>query len=522
MNWQDLASAIESAPKGEPIYVQIVRYLTERIASGVFPDGMRLPTNRELSSLLRVDRSTVARAYGELMESGLIDSRVGRGTIVRRATKEETGLKTRTDAMAWNDLFSRSSRTVVEMMDKQPPVSRLSPNMVSFAGGLPTEEFYPSTELQRMVSDILAQPNAQDLFAYSPAEGHATLRLEVLKHLHEQGIDADDDELLIVSGSQQAIDLVTDVLIDPGDTVLLENPSYFWAICNLKSHQARCMPIRVDADGLDVEELEREVGRNRPKLIYVMPSFQNPTGAALSFDRRIKLLEIANKYGVPILEDNFVGDLRYEGDALPPLRALPGGKECVIHQGTFSKALCPGLRLGWIVAPREVLSRLLLAKRVSDLSTNSMAQLTLAHYLSAGLYSKHLERVRSAYKARRDTMLEALRLQFRDVTAAHRPTWSTPEGGLFVWMKLPAQMSSRELLRFAEQEAVTFSPGDLFFIENEKSEFLRLCFIQTDHDDIRTGIERLALSYKKYLQSVIDTGAVRQNTLGRNRDQVLI
>jgi GntR family transcriptional regulator/MocR family aminotransferase len=350
----------------------------------------------------------------------------------------------------------------------------------------------------------------------------ATLRAEVRRHLREQGIQVDDDELLIVSGSQQAIDLVTTVFVDPGDTVLLEDPSYFWAICNLRSHQARCVPVPVDEDGIDLDQLERELSRNHAKLIYVMPSFQNPTGTAIPLDKRHRLLDLSKRYGVPILEDNFVGDLCYEGQALPPLRSLPGGRELVIHQGTFSKALCPGLRLGWLVAPAEVTARLLLAKRVSDLSTNSMAQLTLAHYLSAGLYGQHLQRVCAAYKKRRDTMLGALGKYFRRAEPGWSVTWNKPHGGLFVWMKLPSSFSARELKRFAEGEGVTFSPGDLFFLSGDRHEFLRLCFIQTNEQQINEGIKRLAVAYEKYLESMDRSKTLKQESMSRSRDQVLI
>jgi GntR family transcriptional regulator/MocR family aminotransferase len=290
----------------------------------------------------------------------------------------------------------------------------------------------------------------------------------------------------------------------------------------MRSHQARCIPVTVDDEGIDVVAVERELARNNVKLIYVMPTFQNPTGAALSFERRLKLIELAKQYRVPILEDNFVGDLAYDSQSMPPLRALPGGRDVVIHQGTFSKALCPGLRLGWLVAPREVMSRLLLAKRVSDLSTNSMAQLTLAHYLSAGLYAKHLEHVRSAYRSRRDTMLSALSKAFKQTDPRFAIKWSKPQGGLFIWSRLPAALSARQLLRFAEQEGVTFSPGDLFFLSGDRQEFMRLCFIQNNDEQIQEGIRRLGIAYQKYLDTLLETGSVARIDSARNRDQVLI
>jgi len=251
---------------------------------------------------------------------------------------------------------------------------------------------------------------------------------------------------------------------------------------------------------------------------------------------------------VPILEDNFVGDLVYSDKPLPPLRSLPGGKDVVIHQGTFSKALCPGLRLGWLVAPPEVTARLLLAKRTSDLSTNSIAQIILAKYLEEGLYSKHLEHVRLSYRSRRDAMLSALSRHFSgnsspsaspnssdDPSNGHNPsnssfaddsgaklTWSSPEGGLFIWAKLAKGLSAREFLTFAEMQGVSFSPGDMFFLNGGHSEYFRLCFIQTEESIIEQGIERLARAMRSYLEAVARSSLSEVSGGARVRNNVLI
>ena len=525
MDWLDLINSVEPGKdRGEPLYVQILNRLRDWIESGKLPENSKLPTNRELAGILNVDRSTIARAYSELSQLGMIESHVGRGTFVR-SRQAQTSSVPASGTISWNDRFSRSSQTAFDIMAKQSPPAPITADLISFAGGLPTEEFYPQSQFEQIVRDVLESGDAGSMFEYSPAEGHTLLRRQVLRHLEQEGIEANDDELLIVSGSQQAIDLVTNVFVDPGDAVLLEDPSYFWAICNFRARQARCVPVAMDQNGIELGSLEHALATHRAKLIYLMPSFQNPTGATIPLDRRLRVLELAHQYSVPILEDNFVGDLRYDGDKLPTLRALPGGRNHVIHQGTFSKALCPGLRLGWLIAPPEVLSRLLLAKRVSDLSTNSMAQITLARYLSAGLYSEHLEKVRQAYKQRRDTMLGALHRWLQPAGKGRAPRWSTPEGGLFIWLTLPSGLSARELLRFAEKEGVTFSSGDLFFLTGDRKEYVRLCFIQTAEPVIEEGIRRLSLAYEKYLQlmqNAASSGASKYGALTRTRDQVLI
>jgi DNA-binding transcriptional MocR family regulator len=330
--------------------------------------------------------------------------------------------------------------------------------------------------------------------------------------LQAQGIEASDDEMLIVNGSQQAIDLVTNTLVDAGDDIVLEEPSYFWAICNFRSRQANCLTLSLDDEGIAPGALEKVLSQRKVKLLYTMPTFQNPTGSSLSVSRRLAILDLCKKYQVPILEDNFVGDLRYDGEPLPSLRALPGGREIVIHQGTFSKALCPGLRLGWLVGPQELIKRVRLAKRTCDLSTNSMAQIVLAQYLEEGLYAAHLDRVREAYRKRRDTMTGALEnyAGAGKLPGNFKLTWSNPAGGLFLWAQLPSGCSSRELLPFAEREGVTFAVGDLNFCHGDHPEFMRLCFIQQDEKLIEEGVKRLARALTNYFESI----STRSKTAG--------
>ncbi|HEY9783813.1 MAG TPA: PLP-dependent aminotransferase family protein [Candidatus Obscuribacterales bacterium] len=522
MDWLDIISVDDAETRGEPLYQQIVRSLKESIANGKLPVDSKLPTNRELAALLKVDRSTVSRAYLELSEEGLIVSHVGRGTFVRSPKTSDSAsraksatqsastlLPSRARPIVWAEKFSRASDTVESILSRQPTSTGLSVDAISFGGGIPTEEFYPSDQFQRIVAKMVSSGAVQEMFEYSPAEGNSELRDEVLAYLSRQGIKATADELLIVSGSQQGIDLVSNALIDEGDVVLLEEPSYFWAICNFRARQARLIGIPVDEEGMRVDVLENVLNRQKAKMLYVMPAFQNPTGSTLSAERREKLLEIVREHQVPVLEDNFVGELIYDGQRLPPLRAHEGAQDIVIHQGTFSKALCPGLRLGWLVAPAEVMSRLRAAKRSSDLSTNSMAQVILAHYLKDGLYARHLEHVRSAYRARLETMIRALNEYVAPLSVvpsessgAMRVSWTVPQGGLFVWVKLPERLSARELLAFAERQGVTFSPGDLFFVNSDRPEFLRLCFIQNSEEFIEEGIKRLGRAVEAYFASV--------------------
>jgi DNA-binding transcriptional MocR family regulator len=518
MDWLDVFGGLDRAKNTDaPIYVQIVERVRAAIATGQLTDNMQLPTNREMASLLKIDRSTVSRAYVELERLGLVDSHVGRGTFVRLAAPQ-TSTATIVDSsqMVWSEKFSRASQTAFGLLNRQPAQLKLD-GVISFVGGIPTQEFFPQQEFENIVERMTRSKRSHEMFEYSPAEGHFGLRAEVLKYLAAQGINAHDNELLIVSGSQQGIDVVISSLIDPGDVVLIEEPTYFWALCNFSASQARLIPVPVDGDGLQVDVLETLLARHRAKLLYLMPTFQNPTGSTLPLARRKKLLELAKQYQLPILEDNFVGDLRYDGDPLPSLRSLDTTGDTVIHQGTFSKALCPGLRLGWLVAPAEVTARLSLAKRTSDLSTNTMAQTLMAEYLRGGAYVQHLEIVRRAYKSRRDAMIDALKKFL-----GNKITWSKPDGGMFIWAKLPYGCSSRELLLHAEREGVTFSPGEMFFVHGGRPEYFRLSFIQLDEATIFDGIARLGKAVDSYFETQKRLEGIAGNRGSKGNEAVLI
>lgn len=499
-NWSELLHGLTvSSSDPSPLYQKIVDRIQEAIDGNLIAEGSRLPTNRELAKLLSVDRSTALRAYSELRKRGYLESHVGRGSYACRPARESKWQSWQ-PGFDWQERFSRASHTVSDIFSTESERYEWNPEIISFAGGIPSFDNYPTSDFESILNRILKENRAKELFEYSPAEGHGALRKQVLEHLERSGNPSREEELLIVSGSQQGIDIVSGVMLDPGDYVALEDPTYLWATCSFKSRQARCLPVPLDGGGIRLDVLESQLKRYRPKFIYVIPNFQNPTGLTMPLKRREELLALANKYQTPILEDDFVGDLRYEGERLPSLRALPGGKELVIHQGTFSKALCPALRLGWLVAPEKVISRLILAKRASNLSTNSLSQIILAEFLQKGLMQDHLVSITQTYRSRRDEMLRSLDREFgasRESTASDI-SWSRPQGGMFIWLRLPDGYSSRELLRHAMSENVSFAPGHLCFASQQNTQYLRLCFIQNDVDSIKNGITRLSRAFKIY------------------------
>ncbi len=514
MNWQDVFSAmLEQGPSEASasmyVYARIVETLKTAIEDGRMKVGDRLPTNRELAAFLKVDRSTVARAYLELAQLGFIASQVGRGTFVSSSSVASSNSSIASSLapqlpsgeLNWLSRFSRYADGLSSSIEKLPQLAS-GDDFISFAGGIPSQDSYPSDDFQKIVLDLLGGGRGASMFDYSPFAGEPDLRQAVTAHLALRGIAVRDQELLILSGSQQGIDLVANLLINPGDHVLVEEPTYFWAISNFKARQAQLIGCPLDDEGIDLAAVEAHLIRYQPKFIYVMPNSQNPTGITMSLARRRGLLALARKYQTPILEDDFSGDLVYGGEPLPSLRTLAaeieGGENIVIYQGTFSKALCPGIRLGWLVGPQEVIDRLSFAKRTSDLATNSMVQVILTEFLQKGLYHEHLTRVNCIYGQRRDAILAALDQEFKSLPEV---SWTSPTGGLFIWLTLPKGTSNRDLLEFAVAEKVVFSPGDICFLDadDDSLNYLRLCFIQNSEPKIAEGIKRLAQALSKYL-----------------------
>lgn len=507
MDWLDTFEQItRHKDRRSPLYMRLTERVRKSIVTGELVPNEKLPADRELAKLLNVDRSTIARAYNQLEKEGLVYSHVGRGTFVSQVAGvapkgsllegvryDELPVKGQLgpSRLVWSDKFSRSSDYVSNLVNRQrqstPPAQ-----CISFSAGSPSDEFFPQSDFREIVQSLLDSASAHEMLGYSQPEGHPALLREVQSYLSRQGIKADLSEILILSGSQQGIDLVARTLLDTDDVVLIEDPSYFWALCNFSATGARTVPVSMDEYGLRLDSFENVASRVDAKLLYTIPTFQNPTGATLPESRRRKLLELAARFQVPILEDNFVGDLTYTAEPILPLKSIDE-HGCVIYQGTFSKALCPGLRLGWLVAPRAVMPRLQLAKRTCDLSTNSMAQIILAEYLRRGYYEQHLTEVRAEYIKRLDTMCGAI-----DKYAASYISYSRPAGGMFLWCKLPPGYSSRELLSFAEREGVTYSPGDVYYVAGGHPETLRLTFIQQTSDQIVEGIQRLAKALKLY------------------------
>jgi 2-aminoadipate transaminase len=358
------------------------------------------------------------------------------------------------------------------------------PDILSFAGGLPAPELFPVEAIAEAHAEVLANDGRAAL-QYSTTEGYAPLREWICGHLQKRGRVAQANQVLITNGSQQGIDLVAKVLLDPGDLVVVENPSYLAALQTFGAFEAKFATVGSDDQGMRTDDLERLLATHRPKLVYVVANFQNPKGTTLSLERRRELVRLAQKHRFLILEDDPYGELRFTGNHLPSLASFDD-EGVVVSLGTFSKTLAPGLRIGWVVGPRDFVRSLTVAKQSTDLHTATLAQHAVAKLLTRFDYGAHLESLCPVYGQRANAMLDALKLHMPAGTR-----WTTPEGGMFLWVELPAGLSGDALLPKAIEQKVAFVPGSPFFANNPRPEFIRLNYSNRPPELITEGMRRL-------------------------------
>jgi 2-aminoadipate transaminase len=362
-------------------------------------------------------------------------------------------------------------------------------DVISLAGGLPDTSTFPADSYASLMSTVAFDSCARAL-QYGPTEGLSLVKRCISQVMGAEGMEVDDDELLVTTGGQQVIDLVCKTLLDPGDVVVTEGPTYPGAVPTFCAYQAEVVQVALDRDGMRVEELEAtldELDRSgrRPKFIYTVPNFHNPAGVTLSLERRQELVRIANERELLVLEDNPYGLLRYEGTPLPTLRSLDGG-EFVIYASTFSKILSPGVRLGWTTAPAPVLAKMAIGKQASDLCSSSISQYFVSAYFESGPWGEYVRSLIEIYRRRRDVMLDSLAEHF-----PREAEWTHPEGGLFIWATLPAYIDTTDLLARALEEHVAFVPGRAAYVDGRGGSSMRLNFSGVGEEEIREGIRRI-------------------------------
>jgi 2-aminoadipate transaminase len=377
------------------------------------------------------------------------------------------------------------------------------PEIISFAGGLPAPDVFPVKRFEEACHKVLTEQGAQAL-QYGTTEGYQPLREMIARNLSRYGIVASAENVLITAGSQQALDLIGKLLINRGDRVMVEAPTYLGALQAFNVYGAQYVSVPVDNEGLLTDQLDPSL-RAGPKFMYVLPNFQNPAGVTLAEGRRHQLIRLADKYGIPIVEDDPYGQLRYEGSHLTPLVVLDRENlrhdngftlGNVIYLSTFSKTLAPGIRLAWIVAPEDVVIKLVQLKQAADLHTSTFNQYVAYEVARDGFLDQHVKLIRQVYRERRDAMLHSLHEYFPPEV-----TWTHPQGGLFLWVTMPHSIDSQSLFQAALAEDVAFVPGDSFYANrgHEAGRHMRLNFSYCQPDQIHEGIRRLSIAIKMQL-----------------------
>jgi DNA-binding transcriptional MocR family regulator len=360
------------------------------------------------------------------------------------------------------------------------------PEVISFAGGLPAPELFDLDGIRGAFDAVLSTPAGRRHLQYAPTEGNRDLRALVAQRMTGRGLPTGADDLLVTTGSQQALTLIATALLDPGAVVAVEEPTYLAALQCFQLAGARVVPVASDDDGIDPDALALVLTRERPTLLYLVPTFANPTGRTLSLERRAAVAELAARHGTWVVEDDPYGELRYRGAAVPALAAQPGAEDRTLYLGSFSKTASPGMRLGWLRAPGHLMRALTVAKQAADLHTSTIDQAAAAAYLGAVDLDAHVRRLCAAYSERRDAMVTAL----PDALPAGS-TWSDPDGGMFVWARLAGDVDTAQLLRTALEHDVAFVPGAPFFAATPDRATLRLSFTTNTPALITEGMSRL-------------------------------
>jgi GntR family transcriptional regulator/MocR family aminotransferase len=466
-----------------PLARQLADHVAMLIERGRLPAGAKLPATREVAIGAGLARKTVAGAYEILVARGLVTAHVGQGTFVAApATPRTVPPAAAPRVFAWSGLFARGGAVVSPALRR----SELGDYPFDFRGGRIDPTKLPLRDLRWAFGRAFAtRGRLQAMAAHTDPYGWAPLRREIARHLTARGIACEPEHVAVTTGLQQAIDLVARVLVEPGDAVAIEQPGYFGAALAFAGRGADLLGVDVDEEGIDTDRLARVLRVRRVKLVYVTPATQCPTGAVMSPRRRDALMALADEHQVPVFEDDYDCELRYAGPTLPALKARDAVGQ-VIYAGTFSKMLFPSLRLGYVVAARPLLERLVVARLIADFGTSVVPQAALTTLLATRGLERHVHRMRQVYAARLAALLAALE---REMPAGTR--WTTPTSGLLVWVTLPPGADPDRLHQDALARGVAYSRGEALHFDGRGAGHIALSFAALDEDAIADGIARL-------------------------------
>lgn len=449
-----------------PLYRQLSGQIRSLIESGVLRDGEKLPATRELAGQLGLNRTTVSAAYELLENEGFLQGHVGRGSFVCARRSGAAGLR-------WEEVLEPGGA---------PPAPEGRDGEISFSNSRPSELLFPLDEFRATCREVIDGEEAQAILQLGSPAGYGPLRSYLMDRAHEEGVARGGDDILVTSGVQQAFDLIQRILTAGGETILLEDPVYSGLRNAFHRAGARLVGIPVQAGGVDLAALDRALQRERPRLLVLTPNYQNPTGLTLSLEARKAIVGMAAQSGTIIVENDIYGELGYEGEPLPTLKELDANGDVVLLR-SFSKLAFPGLRVGWIVAPRALVSRLVEAKQYSDIHTDQLAQAVLLRFARSGRLEAHRGRVRATGRERLHAAIGACERYLPEGTRFTRP-----RGGMNLWVRLPEPLDASELLPRAQREGVSYLPGRHFAVSRVDAGSLRLSFAHLPPEKIRTGI----------------------------------
>ncbi|KAB3529034.1 MocR-like pyridoxine biosynthesis transcription factor PdxR [Alkaliphilus serpentinus] len=471
--------------KDQHLYIQLYKEIKNMILRGQLGEEDRLPPVRKMANLLAVNNITVVKAYEILEQEGLVYKKIGSGTFI---SKEYI-----------KDFIDRRPSQLYKEIEYQTVTVgqsrvKIDENMINFASGTPSAELFPIDEFKEVLNEVLDRDKGF-AFDYQEGKGYYPLRQILVEYIKHYGIYADAENIQVISGAQQGIDIISKALLNYGDYVFVESPSYTGAMAAFHSRGARMIDIPLQQDGLDLKTLEKKIRLYHPKLIYLMPNFQNPTGISYSMEKKEGLLKLCKEEGVYIVEDDYLSELNFNDENNITLKALDLHQQ-VIYVKSFSKIFMPGLRLGFLVIPSIFNENLLIAKHATDISTSGLLQRAFELYLRRGIWQQHLLYMEGKYQERFKTMVKAIEKYLsKDVGV------NIPSGGVNFWFKLPKGFSAIELHSRAETENIALAPGSLFFINNKDDGYFRLSIASVNQSQIEAGIKRLSRIIDEYLDN---------------------
>jgi GntR family transcriptional regulator/MocR family aminotransferase len=469
----------------EPIYRQLIRHIRMQIESGSLTAGSRLPASRDLARQLNISRISVVNAYAELRSEGFLSAHAGRGTFVARDSNSAADDRNSNGHHGSEEIESAPDRSIRDMM-------RLArkPGVINFAHGAPPTEFFPVQNLRDAITNVLDRDGASAL-TYEATEGYHPLRIAVRDYVSALGIACTADHVLITGGAQQALDLVVQALLSENELMVTANPTYLGMIDIARARRVQIHGISVDRDGIRIDMLENFLLDHNPRLIYVTSSFQNPTGTTMPLHRRRQLINLANEHRIPVLEDGIYHEFRFEGESLPPLKALDD-TGIVIHASGFTKMLLPGMRIGYLITDGPHYERIARVKQAADISTPGLNQRAIHMMLERGVLAQQLERNNRELKRRRDAAIEAADEHFPPGTK-----WNVPEGGMHLWVKLPENgPTAAEFYISALQMNVAFAIGSVYYTNNCGTHRLRINYGAHPPHIITEGMRRLGRAWR--------------------------